>query len=102
MPEIPKRPDDVSDDFDKGSIQLTTRLVESADPDGMPTLIIEGDASSLEYLGRLILSQAKYDLDCGYGIDPKGAGSAFFTEQAAVGIYIHRLPCMDTSLAESE
>ena len=56
---------------------------------------IEGDAFSLRFLGRLILAQAEFPLDCGYGISPRGAGNILFSAQAELGIYIHRLPCMD-------
>jgi hypothetical protein len=95
----PKRPDDISDQFLDGSIQLTTRIIppESQEND-VPTIIIEGDAVSLEYLGKLILAQVAFPLDCGYGISPKGAGNAFFKKGSEVGIYFHRLPCMGDGL----
>ena len=88
------RPDDVSDEYPEGSIRLMTRITPP-ESEGVPTLVIEGDAQSLEYLAKVILAQARFPLDCGYGIDPKGAGNAFFSPKAEVGIYIHRLPCMD-------
>ena len=97
---MPIRPDDVSGEFPEGSIQLTTRMLPPECDGDVPSVEIEGDARSLEYLGKLILAQAAFDMDCGYGISPKGGGSAFFGGAAGVGIYIHRLPCMDEEIDE--
>jgi hypothetical protein len=90
------RPDDVSDRFPEGSIKLKTHLVSPESNGGdAPTVVIEGDELSLEYLGRLILAQAKYRYDCGFGISPKSAGNVFFKSGARIGLYIHRLPCLE-------
>ncbi|MGH9875386.1 MAG: hypothetical protein ACRD9S_23265 [Pyrinomonadaceae bacterium] len=57
------------------------------------SVLIEGDRETLEFLGNLILAQAG-DVDCCHkSIAPNAAGSALFTTQSNVGIYIHRLPC---------
>jgi hypothetical protein len=89
-----KRPDDVSDDFPDGAIKLFTKLLNPT-PDGEAArLLIEGDKTSLEYLGRMILAQAAFPLDCSYGISPRSAGRAFFKRGSKLGIVIHRLPCL--------
>ncbi len=94
------RPDDVLEEFPEGRIVLTTRTIpRSADGD-VPMIEIEGDAESLRFLGRLILAQADFPLDCGYGISPQGAGRIVFSANAELGIYIHRIPCMDQEQGE--
>jgi len=90
-----KRPDDVSDEFPDGAIKLFTKLLPATDDGEAERLCIEGDRLSLEYLGKMILAQAAFPLDCSYEISPKSAGSAFFGRRAKVGIIIHRLPCMN-------
>lgn len=89
------RPDVVSDRFPDGTIKLFTKLFPPTQDNPAPRLLIEGDATSLEYLGRMILAQAAYPKDCGYGISPKAAGRALFHKKAEVAISIHRLPCLD-------
>jgi hypothetical protein len=57
------------------------------------SILIEGNREALEFLGNLLLAQAQ-DLDCCHkSIAPNGPGSALFTKQSNIGIYIHRLPC---------
>jgi hypothetical protein len=89
-------PDDISDQFPEGAIKLMTRIIPAELPgEGAPTVLIEGDALSLEYFGKWVLAQAGSLLDCGGEMSPKGAGSPFFKKRAEAGIYIHRLPCMN-------
>ena len=92
-------PDAVSDEFPRRAIRLMTRIIpaEPVEPPGesVSAVLIEGDALSLEYFGKWVLVQAGFLPDCGVGISPKGAGSAFFNKHAEVGIYIHRLPCLN-------
>ena len=57
------------------------------------SVLIEGNREALEFLGNLLLAQAKDVHCCHKSIEPNGAGSALFTEQSNIGIYIHRLPC---------
>ena len=98
MEEKPKyfRPDDVLDQFPEGRVCITTRIISSTSVEGVPTVLIEGDVLSLRFLGQMILAQAEFPLDCGYGISPRGPGKAVFSPKAELGIYVHRLPCMDT------
>ncbi|MEZ5404449.1 MAG: hypothetical protein R2729_32520 [Bryobacteraceae bacterium] len=88
------RPDDVIDGFAEGSVVITTRMLQGEDGD-VRSVEIEGDAETLRYLGRLFLAQADYPADCGFGLSPRSGGYALFSANAEVGIYIHRLPCMD-------
>jgi hypothetical protein len=56
------------------------------------TVLIEGNSHALEFLGRLLLAHAA-GTDCGFELSPKGAGSAWFSKDARLGFYVHRLPC---------
>jgi hypothetical protein len=58
------------------------------------TVLIEGSAKALEFLGQFVLAHSRGDPeDCGNGLNPKGAGSAWFTKESTLGFYLHRLPC---------
>jgi hypothetical protein len=58
-------------------------------------ILIEGESEALEFLGNVILAQAKFAKDCHFFFGPKTAGNTFFTNNSTHGIYIHRLPCID-------
>ena len=93
-------PDHVLDQFPEGRIVLTTRTIPPSGDEDVPMIEIEGDAEALRFLGRLILAQADYPFDCGYGISPRGPGCILFSANSELGIYIHRLPCMDQDQGE--
>ena len=58
------------------------------------TVLIEGDATALEFLGQFILAHFRADKDdCHNGLHPKGAGNTWFTRESTLGFYLHRLPC---------
>jgi hypothetical protein len=61
------------------------------------TILIEGDARALEFLGQFILAHSRADKDhcCHSNLHPKCAGSAWFTRESTVGFYLHKLPCSD-------
>jgi hypothetical protein len=66
------------------------------------TVLIEGEAKALEFVGHLLLAQAKYKQDCGFQIGPKDAGSIFFNKKKSThGFYIHRLPCLENTTVET-
>ena len=82
-----KTPDDVCKAFADQEIKLSISNMDEE------TVLIEGDEISLEFLGHLILRQARFGKDCGFQISPKGTGKTFFAEQSKTGVYIHRTPC---------
>jgi hypothetical protein len=58
------------------------------------TILIEGDAAAIEFLGQFILAHSRSDKDdCHSGLHPKGAGNAWFTKGSTLGFYLHKLPC---------
>lgn len=56
-------------------------------------VLIEGDTKSLEFLGRILLTQAQEPSDCSFRIHPGNPGSVYFDEGSPLGLLIHRLPC---------
>lgn len=58
-------------------------------------VLIEGEREALEFLGNLLLAQARYEKDCSFFIGPKSVGKVFFSRQSTFGFYIHRLPCLE-------
>jgi len=59
-------------------------------------VLIEGDRLAFEFLGKLFLAHSNGE-DCGFQISPYGAGSALFSQAARFGLYLHRLPCVETT-----
>jgi hypothetical protein len=58
------------------------------------TILIEGDAAALGFLGQFILAHSRAEKgDCHNGLHPKGAGNAWFTKNSTLGFYLHKLPC---------
>src|SRR5262245_46192349 len=80
-------PDSVCKKFAKKKAKITIRPLEE---DGS-SILLEGDREGLEFLGRLLLAQARSRRDCGFQLNPQGAGKSFFTKGSHCGLYIHRL-----------
>ena|SRR5260221_10035920 len=60
------------------------------------TVLVEGDATGLEFLGQFILAHSRADKDdCHNSLHPRAAGNAWFTDDATLGIYLHKLPCSE-------
>jgi hypothetical protein len=65
------------------------------------TILIEGDAAALEFLGHFILAHSRAEEgDCHNGLHPKGAGNAWFSKESTLGFYLHKLPCEDGHLGK--
>jgi hypothetical protein len=82
--------------FAKSGAHINGGLLKAGKGD-LGSILIEGNKAGLEYIANLILAVAG-DEDCGYGLSPLGPGSAAFGEDAPLGIYIHRLPCVNAAL----
>ena len=81
-------------------VKLTVReLPPGEDQNGRPLILVEGDAATLELVGRLFLAMSKY-ADCGFFLGPDGPGQALFSAESSYGLYIHRIPCVH--VAEEE
>jgi hypothetical protein len=57
-------------------------------------VLIEGDRKAFKFLSDLFHAHAR-GKDCGFHIAPRAAGSAFFKKSSELGLYLHRLPCLD-------
>jgi hypothetical protein len=71
-----------------GKAKLTVRKLNRE------TVLIEGDSTSLKFLAHVLLALTD-EKDCGCEFSPKGAGRAWFSKDARLGLYLHRLPCID-------
>jgi hypothetical protein len=92
------RPDDVGDRYVGRGVRLAVKLLREPD-EGLPSILIEGDRLSLEWLSDVIRAQAAYESDCGFFVAPNGPGNIFFGKDSEFGIYIHRLPCTEKRLS---
>jgi hypothetical protein len=61
-------------------------------------ILIEGNKKSLLFLSELIYSQALFDKDCSFEINPNGPGKAKFNKKSKYGILIHRIPCLEKKI----
>lgn len=74
----------------RGKNKLTIRKV------GKGTVLIEGSAVALEFLGRYLIAHSQTDeYDCGVELSPSGPGRGWFTKASTLGFYVHRLPCRE-------
>jgi hypothetical protein len=85
------KPNDVIREYNKEKIVLTVKEL-AGDPE---TILFEGDAKALEFLGKLIIAQAQNrdNQGCTLQLSPNSAGSAYFSAESTKGILIHVLPC---------
>ena len=67
--------------------KITCRIIDGN------AVLLEGTSEALTFLGQLLIAQAGFKEDCGFQLEPKGAGAKLFPAQSDHGIYIHRLPC---------
>jgi hypothetical protein len=82
--------DAVCAEFADRGVQITVRRL----PEDSTYVLIEGDQTAFEFLGKLFLAHARGE-DCGFQISPNSAGCALFSQAAQFGIYLHRLPCVE-------
>ena len=76
-------PDEICARFSR---RKTGLVIKKLDRD---MVLIGGSRSGLEFLGNLLLAQARFS-DCSFQLGPKGAGSVFFKRRSTFGLYIHR------------
>jgi len=82
--------DSVCSEFADRGVQITVKPL----PEDSAYVLIEGDQTAFEFLGKLFLAHAHGE-DCGFQISPHCAGSALFSQAAQFGLYLHRLPCVE-------
>jgi hypothetical protein len=68
------------------------------------TILIEGDAPALGFLGQLILAHSRADKYpcCKMSLHPKSAGSTWFTKESTLGFYLHKLPCSEGPILDKK
>ena len=77
-------PDSICEKYADLGARITVKSLED------DCILVEGSALDLEFLGELLLTQARYQKDCGFEISPSGPGQALFADGSTLGIYIHR------------
>lgn len=82
--------------FDQ-SHEIDVRLLADGDDAPYPLILVQGDRSSLEFLGQVLIAVARDDEDCGFQFGPHHAGSTHFGRESQYGLYLHRLPCTHES-----
>ena len=84
-----KNPDSVC-----GTAPDTIKFTVKQLPKHKGMVLIEGDKAAFEFLGELFKAHARAE-DCGFDIGPKSAGRARFKKGSTLGLYLHRLPCVE-------
>ena len=80
----PKSPDKICEQYAGRGVSLKISLLGDL-------VLVEGDAVSLDFLGRVLIAQAG-TTDDGFQLSPKGPGRKHFSRRSSLGIYIHRVP----------
>jgi len=65
-------------------------------PEDPAYVLIEADAEGFKFLSELFAAHANAE-DCGFQISPLGPGSAVFAPGSVLGLYLHRIPCVEKS-----
>lgn len=86
-------PDEVCVSYADRNVKVTCRLMDDL-------VLFEGDRDALEFLGNLFIAQANDNQSCKTYVAPNSAGSALFTDESNLGLYIHRLPCEHGKIEE--
>jgi hypothetical protein len=86
---IAPSPDRSSAEMADRGLQVSVRLLDAEH------VLLEGSAEALEAFASIISAQARFAADCGFQLSPAGPGSALFTPESTLGLYVHRLPCTD-------
>jgi len=81
--------------YEGREVRLTVKVLPEEKREGLPSILLEGDRTSLEWLADFILASAAFERDCSSSAAPDGPGNIFFDKSSEFGIYIHRLPCME-------
>ncbi|HEV2732830.1 MAG TPA: hypothetical protein VGV15_22590 [Terriglobales bacterium] len=93
-------PDDVSKLYKRRKVSLTVKVLPEKSREGLPSILLEGNRASLEWLADSILAQASDKRDCSFFFGPDGPGNFFFNKNSEFGIYIHRLPCLEEAASK--
>ncbi len=66
--------------------KITVRMLDKL------TILVEGDSTAIEFLGKLLLAHAKSD-EHSVQLSPHGAGRNRFSKESTLGFYVHKVPC---------
>jgi hypothetical protein len=77
-----------------GAARHTIKFKIAPLPEDPTYVLIEGDKAAFKFLARLFEAHATAD-DCGFQMAPNNAGNARFKKGSSLGLYLHRLPCVE-------
>ena len=80
---------DVIHKYDGQNLKIQTRMLEPDEESEYPYLLIEGTAEALRKLAELIMAIPEDDIGTKLSMSPNGAGSAHFTKNSTIGLYIN-------------
>ena len=63
-----KSPDKICQEYSDKKVRVTITKLDNE------TILFEGNQEELEFIGNLIIAQARFKEDCGFQISPNGAG----------------------------
>jgi len=81
--------------YKRRKVSLMVKVLPEKNREGLPSILLEGNRASLEWLADSILAQARDMRDCSFFFGPDGPGNLFFNKKSEFGLYIHRLPCLE-------
>ena len=84
-----KTPDQVC--AEARNIKLTVKPL----PEDESYVLIVGDKAAFHWLSDLLAAHADFGKDCGFQMAPNGPGNSFFKKGSKLGVYLHRLPCVE-------
>lgn len=76
-------PDRMCEKYASTTSKITLRLLDSN------TILVESDKRGLEFLGNLLICVSQ-TVGEGFQLSPDGPGSALFSRESGIGLYIHR------------
>jgi hypothetical protein len=91
-----KTPNQVCVRASQRNVKLTVKQL----PEDKSYVLIEGDKAAFQFLSNLFAAHAE-DEDCGFQIAPNGPGNAFFKKGSKLGLYLHRLPCLEKNISSA-
>jgi hypothetical protein len=83
--------DEICEHYASERVDLTMRLLDEEDGSKPSMVLIEGSAVALKMVAELLIAVADEKENDGFSMSPFGAGNAFFSEGAKLGIYIYRI-----------
>lgn len=83
--------DEICERYEDECVKINVSLLVDEDTSDPSTVLVEGNANALKMLGELFIAVAEEKENESFSISPFGPGNIHFSEDAKLGIYIHRI-----------